>query len=77
MARITELEEKLHKDTEGTMRQHTLEKLASALQALEQQLRKPSDNKTHQILVAQREACRAAVHTIETLWQRYHNKLRR
>lgn len=76
MARITQLEDALYNDSVGKTRQQALDQLASAMQKLEQHMRKPNNVDTHQALIIQRDAYAAATHIVDILWQRYHSRHR-
>ncbi|MCU1748808.1 EscE/YscE/SsaE family type III secretion system needle protein co-chaperone [Pseudomonas sp. 6D_7.1_Bac1] len=72
MARITYLEDALHADTQGRLRDNSLNKLRQAEQQLREQLRLPQAPAQYQALEQCASACASAAEVIETLWCRYH-----
>ncbi|MBV4465826.1 EscE/YscE/SsaE family type III secretion system needle protein co-chaperone [Pseudomonas sp. SWRI79] len=74
MARITYLEDALHADTQGTLRDSSLNKLRQAEQQLREQLRLPQAPARYQVLEQCASACVSAAEVIEKLWYRYHSR---
>ncbi|CAI8742666.1 secretion system chaperone SsaE [Pseudomonas chlororaphis] len=72
MTRITHLEDALHADTQGVMRDQLLDQLTHTQQRLSEQLRLPQSPESFRALGQCLEACVSARGTIEVLWQRYH-----
>lgn len=72
MTRITELEDALHADTQGVLRDQWLAQLTLAQQQLNEQLRLPQPPEAFKALEHCLAACISGQSTIEVLWQRYH-----
>jgi type III secretion system YseE family protein len=72
MNRLTHLEDALHADVSGVLRDQWLDHLTITQQQLSEQLRLPQPPDAFKALEQCLEACLSARGTIELLWQRYH-----
>lgn len=72
MTRITHLEDALHADVQGVLRDQLLASLVHTQQRLSAQLHLPQPPEAFRALGQCLEACLSAGETIEVLWRRYH-----
>jgi type III secretion system YseE family protein len=72
MTRITNLEEALYEDKQGSVRDRVLERLRQAEARMRAQLRAPQTVEAYAALLRCAQASASAQVVIETLWARYH-----
>jgi type III secretion system YseE family protein len=72
MTRITNIEEALYEDKQGSVRDRLLERLRQAEVRMQAQLRAPQTVEAYAALLRCAQASASAQVVIETLWARYH-----